>query len=87
MLSSESLRSPAVSRSNSQASVDSASVGDFWQETDSVKENSMGGREEQVPVEVKPVDGKVLHLLSCVLSLYACPLLLCWQVGIILLVV
>ncbi|XP_070076662.1 rho GTPase-activating protein 28 isoform X4 [Equus caballus] len=56
MLSSESLRSPAVSRSNSQASVDSASVGDFWQETDSVKENSMGGREEQVPVEVKPVD-------------------------------
>ncbi|XP_070369687.1 rho GTPase-activating protein 28 isoform X5 [Equus asinus] len=56
MLSSESLRSPAVSCSNSQASVDSASVGDFWQETDSVKENSMGGREEQVPVEVKPVD-------------------------------
>ncbi|KAM8780876.1 rho GTPase-activating protein 28 isoform 6-T7 [Rhynchonycteris naso] len=58
MLSNESLHSSAFSRSNSQASVDSASMEDFWREIESIKENSMGGQEEQVPqmAEVKPVD-------------------------------
>ncbi|XP_066103084.1 rho GTPase-activating protein 28 isoform X3 [Saccopteryx bilineata] len=58
MLSNESLHSPAFSRSNSQASVDSASMEDFWREIESIKENSMGGQEEQIPqmAEVKPVD-------------------------------
>ncbi|XP_070276735.1 rho GTPase-activating protein 28 isoform X3 [Myotis yumanensis] len=61
MLSNESLHSPAFSRTNSQASVDSASMDsasmeDFWREIESIKENSMGGQEEQAPAEVKPVD-------------------------------
>ncbi|XP_032943783.1 rho GTPase-activating protein 28 isoform X9 [Rhinolophus ferrumequinum] len=56
MLSNESLQSPACNRSNSQASVDSASMEDFWREIESIKENSMGGQEEQMPAEVKPVD-------------------------------
>ena len=75
MLSNESLHSPAFSRSNSQASIDSTSMEDFLREIESIKENSMGGQEEQIPVEVKPVDGKVLDLSShvftvlCMLSL------------------
>ncbi|XP_023389949.1 rho GTPase-activating protein 28 isoform X4 [Pteropus vampyrus] len=56
MLSNESLHSPACSRSNSQASIDSASMEDFWREIESIKENSMGGQEEQTPAEIKPVD-------------------------------
>ncbi|KAM4803187.1 rho GTPase-activating protein 28 isoform X3 [Urocitellus parryii] len=56
MLSNESLHSPAFCRSNSQASVDSTSMEDFWREIESIKENSMGGQEEQLPAEVKPVD-------------------------------
>lgn len=56
MLSNESLHSPAFNRSNSQASVDSASMEDFWREIESINENSMGGQEEQAPAEVKPVD-------------------------------
>ncbi|XP_054443363.1 rho GTPase-activating protein 28 [Pteronotus mesoamericanus] len=56
MLSNESLHPPAFSRSNSQASVDSASMEDFWREIESIKENSMGGQDEQIPAEVKPVD-------------------------------
>ncbi|XP_047382761.1 rho GTPase-activating protein 28 isoform X5 [Sciurus carolinensis] len=56
MLSNESLHSPAFSRSNSQASVDSISMEDFWREIESIKENSMGGQEEQPHAEVKPVD-------------------------------
>ncbi|XP_036101499.1 rho GTPase-activating protein 28 isoform X2 [Molossus molossus] len=56
MLSNESLHSPAFSRSNSQASVDSTSMEDFWREIESIEENSMGGQEEQVPAEVKPAD-------------------------------
>uniref|UniRef100_G1SJG6 Rho GTPase activating protein 28 n=1 Tax=Oryctolagus cuniculus TaxID=9986 RepID=G1SJG6_RABIT len=56
MLSNESLHCPAFSRSNSQASVDSASMEDFWREIESIKENSLGGQEEQPPAEVKPVD-------------------------------
>ncbi|XP_045706245.1 rho GTPase-activating protein 28 isoform X2 [Phyllostomus hastatus] len=56
MLSNESLHSPAFSRSNSQASVDSASMEDFCREIESIKENSMGGQDEQTPAELKPVD-------------------------------
>ncbi|XP_006213673.2 rho GTPase-activating protein 28 isoform X1 [Vicugna pacos] len=56
MLSNESLQSPAFSRSNSQASVDSASMEDFWREIESAKESSMGALEEPTPAEAKPVD-------------------------------
>ncbi|XP_040826496.1 rho GTPase-activating protein 28 [Ochotona curzoniae] len=56
MLSNESLHSPAFSRSNSQASVDSASMEDFWREIESIKEHSLGRQEEQSPTEAKPVD-------------------------------
>ncbi|XP_006164065.1 rho GTPase-activating protein 28 isoform X1 [Tupaia chinensis] len=56
MLSNESLHSPTFSRSNSQASVDSASMEDFWREIESIRENNMGEQEEQQPAEVKPVD-------------------------------
>ncbi|VTJ78004.1 Hypothetical predicted protein [Marmota monax] len=56
MLSNESLHSPAFCRSNSQASIDSTSMEDFWREIESIKENSVGGQEEQLPAEVKPVD-------------------------------
>lgn len=58
MLSSESLHSPAFNRSNSQASVDSTSMEDFWREIESIKENSLARTEEQVPIEVKPLDGR-----------------------------
>ncbi|XP_007972799.1 rho GTPase-activating protein 28 isoform X3 [Chlorocebus sabaeus] len=56
MLSNESLHPPAFSRSNSEASVDSASMEDFWREIESIKESSMGGQEEPPPAEVTPVD-------------------------------
>ncbi|CAK7309406.1 Rho GTPase-activating protein 28 [Vulpes lagopus] len=56
MLSNESLHSPAFTRSNSQASIDSTSMEDFLREIENIKENSMGGQEEQIPAEVKPVD-------------------------------
>ncbi|XP_032149232.1 rho GTPase-activating protein 28 isoform X3 [Sapajus apella] len=56
MLSNESLHPPAFSRSNSEASVDSASMEDFWREIESIKESSMGGQEEPLPAEVTPVD-------------------------------
>ncbi|XP_007196245.2 rho GTPase-activating protein 28 isoform X6 [Balaenoptera acutorostrata] len=56
MLSNESLQSPAFSRSNSQASIDSASMEDFWREIESIKENSLGVQEEQTPAEAKPLD-------------------------------
>nr|XP_019611351.1 PREDICTED: rho GTPase-activating protein 28 isoform X2 [Rhinolophus sinicus] len=56
MISNESFHSPACNRSNSQSSVDSASMEDFWREIESIKENSMGRQEEQMPAEVKPVD-------------------------------
>ncbi|XP_057556436.1 rho GTPase-activating protein 28 isoform X3 [Hippopotamus amphibius kiboko] len=61
MLSNESLQSPAFSRSNSQASVDSASMEDFWREIESIKENSLRVQEEQMPAEAKPLDGEVLE--------------------------
>nr|XP_028694047.1 rho GTPase-activating protein 28 isoform X3 [Macaca mulatta] len=56
MLSNESLHPPAFSRSNSEASVDSASMEDFWREIGSIKESSMGGQEEPPPAEVTPAD-------------------------------
>ncbi|DAA15892.1 TPA: Rho GTPase-activating protein 28-like [Bos taurus] len=56
MLSNESLQSPAFSRSNSQASVDSASMENFWREIESIKETSLGAQEEQTPAEAKPLD-------------------------------
>nr|XP_045234169.1 rho GTPase-activating protein 28 isoform X3 [Macaca fascicularis] len=56
MLSNESLHPPAFSRSNSEASVDSASMEDFWREIESIKESSMGGQEEPPPAEVTPAD-------------------------------
>ncbi|XP_042638005.1 rho GTPase-activating protein 28 [Orycteropus afer afer] len=56
MLSNESLHPPAFNRSNSQASIDSTSMEDFWREIESIKESCMGVQEEQTPVEVKPVD-------------------------------
>ncbi|XP_043832499.1 rho GTPase-activating protein 28 [Dromiciops gliroides] len=56
MLSNESLHPPTFSRSNSQASVDSTSMEDFWCEVESIKENSEGGLEEQTVTEVKPAD-------------------------------
>ncbi|XP_026517007.1 rho GTPase-activating protein 28 isoform X2 [Terrapene carolina triunguis] len=56
MLSNESLRHPMFSRSNSQASVDSTSMEDFWCEVESIKENSEQGQEEQTLLEVKPAD-------------------------------
>ncbi|XP_045383330.1 rho GTPase-activating protein 28 isoform X3 [Lemur catta] len=55
MLSNESLHPPVFSRSNSQVSVDSASMEDFWREIESIRESSMGGQEEP-PAEPKPVD-------------------------------
>ncbi|XP_032661110.1 rho GTPase-activating protein 28 isoform X1 [Chelonoidis abingdonii] len=56
MLSNESLRPPMFSRSNSQASVDSTSMEDFWCEVESIKENSEQGQEEQTLLELKPAD-------------------------------
>ncbi|CAM4587237.1 rho GTPase-activating protein 28 isoform X2 [Lepidochelys kempii] len=56
MLSNESLHPPMFSRSNSQASVDSTSMEDFWCEVESIKENSEQGQEEQTLLEVKPAD-------------------------------
>ena len=76
MLSNESLQSPAFSRSNSQASIDSASMEDFWREIESIKENSLGVQEEQTPAEAKPLDGEVLDWSSPVLSFFVCSLVL-----------
>ncbi|XP_013372038.1 PREDICTED: rho GTPase-activating protein 28 isoform X1 [Chinchilla lanigera] len=59
MLSNESLHAPAFSRSNSQASVDSASMEDFWREIESINESSVGVQGEQPAPEVKPVDGEL----------------------------
>ncbi|KAM9164064.1 rho GTPase-activating protein 28 isoform 3-T3 [Pangshura tecta] len=56
MLSNESLHPPMFSRSNSQASVDSTSMEDFWCEVESIKENSEQGQEEQTLLEVKAAD-------------------------------
>ncbi|XP_023576126.1 rho GTPase-activating protein 28 isoform X2 [Octodon degus] len=55
MLSNESLHAPAFNRSNSQASIDSASVEDFWREIESINESSIGVQREQPPAEAKPL--------------------------------
>ncbi|XP_060631055.2 rho GTPase-activating protein 28 isoform X1 [Anolis sagrei] len=56
MLSSESLRPPVYSRSNSQASVDSTSMEDFWCEVENIKESTEDRPDEQTLLEVKPPD-------------------------------
>uniref|UniRef100_A0A8C0B9W9 Rho GTPase activating protein 28 n=1 Tax=Buteo japonicus TaxID=224669 RepID=A0A8C0B9W9_9AVES len=56
MLSNESAAPPAFSRSNSQASMDSTSMEDFWCEVESIKESSEDGSEEATLLEFKPAD-------------------------------
>ncbi|NWX11443.1 RHG28 protein, partial [Aegotheles bennettii] len=56
MLSNESAPPPAFSRSNSQASMDSTSMEDFWYEVESIKESSEDGSEETTLLEFKPAD-------------------------------
>ncbi|KAM6103636.1 rho GTPase-activating protein 28 isoform 3-T3 [Theristicus caerulescens] len=56
MLSNESAPVPAFSRSNSQASMDSTSMEDFWCEVESIKESSEDGPEEATLLEFKPAD-------------------------------
>ncbi|XP_075350521.1 rho GTPase-activating protein 28 isoform X3 [Mycteria americana] len=56
MLSNESAPPPAFSRSNSQASMDSTSMEDFWCEVESIKESSEDGPEEATLLEFKPAD-------------------------------
>ncbi|XP_058034352.1 rho GTPase-activating protein 28 isoform X1 [Ahaetulla prasina] len=56
MLSNESLRPPVYSRSNSQASVDSTSMEDFWCEVENIKESTEDRQDEQNLLEVKPPD-------------------------------
>ncbi|RLW13156.1 hypothetical protein DV515_00000167 [Chloebia gouldiae] len=55
MLSNESVP-PAFSRSNSQASMDSTSMEDFWCEVESIKESREDGSEEGMLLEFKPAD-------------------------------
>ncbi|XP_002193439.3 rho GTPase-activating protein 28 [Taeniopygia guttata] len=55
MLSNESVP-PAFSRSNSQASMDSTSMEDFWCEVASIKESREDGSEEAMLLEFKPAD-------------------------------
>ncbi|NXU61643.1 RHG28 protein, partial [Horornis vulcanius] len=47
---------PAFSRSNSQASMDSTSMEDFWCEVESIKESREDGSEEAMLLEFKPAD-------------------------------
>ncbi|XP_054840951.1 rho GTPase-activating protein 28 [Eublepharis macularius] len=56
MLSNESLHHPAYSRSNSQASVDSTSMEDFWCEVENIKECTEDRQDDQTLLEVKPPD-------------------------------
>uniref|UniRef100_A0A8B9FTL8 Rho GTPase activating protein 28 n=1 Tax=Amazona collaria TaxID=241587 RepID=A0A8B9FTL8_9PSIT len=56
MLSNESAPPPAFSRSNSQASMDSTSMEDFWCEVESIKESSEDGSDEATLLEFKPAD-------------------------------
>ncbi|NXU49317.1 RHG28 protein, partial [Turnix velox] len=56
MLSNDSAPPPAFSRSNSQASMDSASMEDFWCEVENIKESSEDGAEEATLLEFKPAD-------------------------------
>ncbi|XP_061451868.1 rho GTPase-activating protein 28 isoform X3 [Rhineura floridana] len=56
MLSNESLRPPVYSRSNSQASVDSSSMDDFWCEVENIKESTEDRQDEHTLLDVKPPD-------------------------------
>lgn len=58
MLSNESLHPPVYSRSNSQASVDSTSMEDFWCEVENIKESIEDRQDEQSLLDVKPPDGE-----------------------------
>lgn len=77
MLSNESVP-PAFSRSNSQASMDSTSMEDFWCEVESIKESREDGSEEAMLLEFKPADGEHLFLIAwlCLLPKVSCPDLL-----------
>uniref|UniRef100_A0A8B9NX75 Rho GTPase activating protein 28 n=1 Tax=Apteryx owenii TaxID=8824 RepID=A0A8B9NX75_APTOW len=56
MLSNEPTPPPVFSRSNSQVSMDSTSMEDFWCEVESIKESSEDRPEEQMLLEFKPAD-------------------------------
>ncbi|NXY41039.1 RHG28 protein, partial [Ceuthmochares aereus] len=56
MHSNESALPPSFSRSNSQASMDSTSMEDFWCEVESIKESREDGSEEATLLEFKPAD-------------------------------
>ncbi|XP_077208856.1 rho GTPase-activating protein 28 isoform X2 [Paroedura picta] len=56
MISNESLHPPVYSRSNSQASVDSTSMEDFWCEVENIKESSEDRQDDQTLLEVKSPD-------------------------------
>ncbi|NWS95746.1 RHG28 protein, partial [Mionectes macconnelli] len=56
MLSNESAPPPTFSRSNSQASMDSTSMEDFWCEVENIKESREDGSEEATLLEFKPAD-------------------------------
>lgn len=60
MLSNESVP-PSFSRSNSQASMDSTSMEDFWCEVESIKESREDGSEEAMLLEFKPADGEHMN--------------------------
>uniref|UniRef100_A0A8C0ERD2 Uncharacterized protein n=1 Tax=Bubo bubo TaxID=30461 RepID=A0A8C0ERD2_BUBBB len=64
MLSNESAPPPAFGRSNSQASMDSTSMEDFWCEVESIKESSEDGSEEATLLEFKPADGEHANTTS-----------------------
>lgn len=67
MLSNESAL-PAFSRSNSQASMDSTSMEDFWCEVESIKESREDGSEEAMLLEFKPADGEHTNTSSSYLG-------------------
>ncbi|XP_066480413.1 rho GTPase-activating protein 28 isoform X2 [Tiliqua scincoides] len=56
MLSNESLHPHVYNRSNSQASVDSTSMEDFWCEVENIKESTEDRQDEQSLLEIKPPD-------------------------------
>lgn len=62
MLSNESLHPPMYSRSNSQASVDSTSMEDFWCEVENIKESTEDRQDDQTLLEVKLPDGEHTHI-------------------------
>ncbi|KAJ7338701.1 hypothetical protein JRQ81_012603 [Phrynocephalus forsythii] len=60
MLSNESLRPPIYSRSNSQASVDSTSMEDFWCEVQNINESTEERQDEPAGLEIKlPDEGEL----------------------------